>query len=102
MKHKHYDCIVAWASGKTIEVSNNGNDWFIPDHPFWADSLMYRIKEEPVVTVKYFQKAIYRSDDYIVPAYIEFTPDLEKWDLKITYHDDVAVKVELPNGDRND
>ena len=98
MKHKHYDCIVAWANGEVVEYfSESINQWRITRKPVWDQNSQYRVKKESVVTVKYFQNSYIRTHDFAVPAYIEFTPNLEKWDLKITYHDDVAVKVELPS-----
>jgi len=100
MKHKHYDCIVAWASGESdIEVSADGKIWSYVNNPSWAEDMMYRIVKEPVVKVKYFElyTDCVAENGKFINAYYEFTPDLEKWDLKITYHDDVAVKVELPS-----
>ena len=49
MKHKHYECIVAWAGDTAF------------------GTLVYR----------------------------EFEPDLEKWDLKITYQDGIVIKAEV-------
>ena len=50
-KHKHYDLIVAWAGGATIEVFANGI-WETLDgpgmrgscQPQWLDDYQYRIK----------------------------------------------------------
>jgi len=47
MKHQHYDCIVAWAEGKQIEYSTDGNIWHTVLHPEWGNRTMYRIKPEP-------------------------------------------------------
>ena len=49
MKHKHYDCIVAWAEGKTIQKFNdNKGQWEdVSGPPFWVNSFQYRIKTEP-------------------------------------------------------
>jgi hypothetical protein len=47
MKHQHYDCIVAWAEGKQIEYSLDGNIWHIVLHPEWGNRTMYRIKPKP-------------------------------------------------------
>ena len=48
MKHKHYDCIVAWAEGKEIQVRWNKGAWFKLIDSFWSDSdeVEYRIKPE--------------------------------------------------------
>jgi hypothetical protein len=51
MKHKHYDCIVAWAEGKQIEYSLDGNIWQIVLRPEWDNRTMYRIKPEPMPDV---------------------------------------------------
>lgn len=94
MKHKHYNCIVAWAAGLPIEVSFDGESWTHIKDPAWNEDTFYRIKKEPVVEFKYFY--LDYDNDTGWNEYKQFQPDLEKWDLKITYHDDVAVKVELP------
>ena len=92
MKHKHYDCIVAWAGGAKIEISCDGNSWDCVKYPSWDPNYFYRIKKEPVIEVKYFQFIEY----YNGISYKEFIPDLEKWHLKITYQDGKAIKAELP------
>ena len=46
-RHKHYDCIVAWADGQTIQkfVTWRGkNEWTDVSAPRWADATKYRIK----------------------------------------------------------
>ena len=107
MRHKHYDCIVAWASGNKIEWRYQCFDkdtgmlhfskWQeITDYtiqPNWREDYEFRIKKEPVIEVKYFQLFI---DYYGNISYKEFKPDLENWDLKITYQDGKAIKAELP------
>ena len=55
MRHKHYDCIVAWASGETIEVKV-ADKWIYAETPSWDIDYEYRIKKEPVIEVKYFGK----------------------------------------------
>ena len=47
MKHKHYDCIVAWAEGKTIQIRETGGNWEDIDSPSWINGCQYRIKPEP-------------------------------------------------------
>jgi hypothetical protein len=49
MKHKHYECIVAWAEGKQIQFKYENNDWedLISDFPKWYFRYEYRIKPEP-------------------------------------------------------
>ena len=91
MKHKHYDCIVAWAEGKKIEFRINKNfTWEELEEPLWNNDFEYRIKKEPVIEVKYF--GLEQSEKLY---FYEFQPDLEKWDLKITYQDGVAIKAEV-------
>ena len=93
-RHKHYDCIVAWASGEKIEFyAPSFNKWMdVENTPKWYEDFEYRIKKEPVIEVKYFRLA---SGVFEPLVYIEFEPDLEKWDLKITYQDGVAIKAEV-------
>ena len=90
-RHKHYDCIVAWASGEDIEVKV-ADKWCYAEYPTWDIDYEYRIKKEPVIEVKYFRLA---SGVFEPLVYIEFEPDLEKWDLKITYQDGKAIKAEV-------
>ena len=49
MKHKHYDCIVAWAEGKKIEVfSDSTGQWEdLIGVPYWGNNFQFRIKPEP-------------------------------------------------------
>ena len=47
-KHKHYDCIVAWAEGKPIELYNiHTEEWYLCNDPSWVTTFQYRIKPEP-------------------------------------------------------
>ena len=102
MKHKHYDCIVAWAEGKDIEWQYKyydidlGHDvfskWNLMDKNStinWNGNLLFRIKKEPVIEVKYYE--------YVGEfKYLKVIPHLTAWDLKITYQDGKAIKAELP------
>ena len=49
MKHKHYECIVAWAEGKEIQVRSGKNDWedLTTKYPDWFQNYEYRIKPQP-------------------------------------------------------
>lgn len=88
MKHKHYDCIVAWAEGKTIEHRCIGGEvWYDSVDPIWSDNYEYRIKKEPVIEVKYFYKTC--GGDYKLQL------NDSDWQLKITYQDGVAIKAEV-------
>lgn len=48
MKHKHYDCIVAWAEGKKIEIlSDSTGQWEdVIGVPYWVNNFQFRIKPE--------------------------------------------------------
>jgi hypothetical protein len=49
MKHKHYDCIIAWANGAIIEVLNaEMEEWEFIDQPSWFEDNEYRIKPEVI------------------------------------------------------
>lgn len=92
MKHKHYDMIVAWAEGKTIQYKNFQSKDFVGTwrdipHPSWDSRNEYRIKPEPrpdfstYLTVSYNhtgnQTPIrYASDN------VKFTYDGDTWQLK--------------------
>ena len=89
MKHKHYDCIVAWAEGKKIEVDYGNGVWLDVENTNWKTENNYRIKKEPVIEVMYFE--------YIGKfKYLKVIPHVTAWDLKITYQDGKAIKAELP------
>ena len=50
MKHKHYECIVAWAGGAKMQMRRSG-DWIDCSYPEWDEHCEYRIK--PELTVRY-------------------------------------------------
>ena len=87
MKHKHYDCIVAWAEGKEIEVKV-ADKWYYAESPAWDIDYEYRIKKEPEIEVKYFSLDS-RGD------YTQVTQEYIGWNLKITYLNGKAVEVEV-------
>ena len=44
-KHKHYDCIVAWAEGNEIEFRvEQGCPWTTTADPHWREEIEYRVK----------------------------------------------------------
>lgn len=53
MKHKHHDCIVAWAEGKTIQFRfryHPSDPWMeLPNvgNVGWHEEIEYRVKPEP-------------------------------------------------------
>lgn len=100
MRHKHYDCIVALAEGKNLEcaehesVDIDGYVWKTPDYiqdcnPLTRPDLIWRIKKEPVIEVKYYIKD--SCGDYLLAPY----GYKGIWDLKITYQDGKAIKAEV-------
>ena len=95
MRHKHYDCIVAWAEGKKIEVSSDGNFWRDIDKPAWYETAKYRIQKEPVIEVKYFELLETSQHEFLNFNYIEIDPKKNEWHLKITYQDGKAIKAEV-------
>ena len=44
MKNKHYDIIVAWAAGESIEMMDYDKTWVPLIVPIWADGVVYRVK----------------------------------------------------------
>lgn len=62
-KHKHYDLIVAWASGKEIEYKPWPEaKWLHTPCPTWEGGGAYRIKPEPkpdIVRYRGVDKEIY-------------------------------------------
>ena len=77
MKHKHYDYIVAWASGESIEVLiAETQEWEIINQPRWYDDNVYRIKREP----RWFGltgSEVRQLKDIHIPMYS--TPTTEDW-----------------------
>jgi hypothetical protein len=45
--HKHAEIIKAWADGAEIEYQCAGGWEQIPEHPYWPEGSVYRIKPEP-------------------------------------------------------
>jgi hypothetical protein len=94
MKHKHYDCIVAWANGEKIEVDYGNGVWLDVENTNWKTENNYRIKKEPVIEVAYFRHNV--AGSVYNHQYAQFIASLGvKWDLKVTYEDGKAVKAEL-------
>jgi hypothetical protein len=47
-KQKHYELIIAWANGESIELYNPKEDiWHYVPSPSWFDSLAYRVRPTP-------------------------------------------------------
>ena len=70
-KHPHYDTIVAWAEGKTIQVwCNVGRywyDWSKDDcAPAFFHDNMYRVKPETIRYRNYLRKAYFDKELHYV------------------------------------
>jgi hypothetical protein len=46
-KQKHYDLIVAWANGASVEMHLSDNNWVHCPEPTWGLYSIYRIKPAP-------------------------------------------------------
>ena len=91
MKHKHYDMIVAWAEGKTVQNFNDRRMCWedLTSNPYWIDNFQYRIKPEPKpdwfkrIRVQTFGEDICRWDISHYPnANLKLTFDGETGKLK--------------------
>jgi hypothetical protein len=91
MKHKHYDMIVAWAEGKTVQNFNDRKMCWedVSGDPYWVNSFQYRIKPEPKpdwfkrIRVQTFGEDICRWDISHYPnANLKLTFDGETGELK--------------------
>lgn len=81
-KHKHYDEIIAFANGKTIQwcSSERGADWMDIDHPLFREGYEYRVK--PADIIKYAGFTRNDSDS----SHLELTPTRYPEDiLKLTF-----------------
>jgi hypothetical protein len=100
MKHKHAEVLIAIAEGREVERWwSDGGQWMAYAdgdlaNPIYYVGLEWRVKKDPVVEVIYFEQSRSSIDDKI--SFNEIKPDLEKWDIKITFEDDIAVKAEFP------
>ncbi len=46
MKNKHYDLIMAWANGASIEMEDLDGEWLDTGIPQWYPAVSYRVKKE--------------------------------------------------------
>jgi hypothetical protein len=69
MKHPHYECIVAWAEGKTIQFKNCVDTWTYIANPMWDNYFEYRVKPEP-------------KPDYVHETRV-YAPDCPGWRFSI-------------------
>ena len=69
-RHPHYDTIVAWAEGKTIQVLCTGDrywyDWKLDDvAPAFCRDIEYRVKPETIRYRTYLHKTINGDLHYV-------------------------------------
>jgi hypothetical protein len=90
MKHKHYECIVAWAEGKLVQFKNIDGKWEdLNKEGFgWWPHREYRIKpEEKINNSKYYNIGrlgkIYQHNDS------------EYCDLKVTFDSENGEFISL-------
>jgi len=103
-RHRHADVLIAIAEGKEVECRADENDeWELmngamtPLNDCYKD-MEWRVKKEPVMTEIYFfaHQEWSVSEGKFVFKYVEFNPDLQQWDLKVTLADGKRIKAELP------
>lgn len=91
-KHPHYDTIVAWAEGKTIQC------WCIRDHywydwsddgtaPLFLPDREYRVKPETIRYRTYLHKTINGDLHYVCTVSEEANKEdpREEWDLFVRW-----------------
>jgi hypothetical protein len=98
MKHPHAEVLIAIAEGREVEFRTIGSEWaeltlVTTINPIAYDHLEWRVKKEPVVEVKYFYLESQTANGL---RYVKVEPNSSKWDTKITFEDDIAVKAEFP------
>lgn len=101
-QHEHAEVLRAIADGASVEYKYSSMGWLDANtqeyNPLTHPYFLWRIKLEPEITYKYFQKEtcypIFNSIDEKI-VYSEFYPDLEHWDLRITYTNGIETNVEL-------
>jgi hypothetical protein len=61
-KHKHYDCIIAFANGKEIQYyASDVNDWVDIKEPTFVLSTKYRVKPKGIEYEKLIGKVVKTS-----------------------------------------
>jgi hypothetical protein len=92
--HKHADVLHALAEGREVEYSSQGmGAWeeykdFCGINPINHCSLDWRVKPVPVIRYEYLLWNEARN------AYNKWDVGVSHWDIKITFEDNVAIKVE--------
>ena len=87
MKHPHYECIVAWAEGKTIQFQSKLGEWRDVPHPVWDNEVEYRVKLEPKPDFSTYLTVSYNHTGNQTPLRyasdnVKFTYDGDTWQLK--------------------
>jgi hypothetical protein len=72
MKNKHYDIIMAWANGETIEVYLSDKSWQVLTSPSWYDSVDYRIK--PTIKPDVVHEVLLVNSPYAGPLVYAASP----------------------------
>lgn len=91
-KHPHYDSIVAWAEGKTIQVLCSGDhywyDWKLDDvAPAFCRDNEYRVKPETIRYRTYLLRTVGVSRHYVCTVSEEANKEdpREEWDLFVRW-----------------
>jgi hypothetical protein len=96
-RHRHADVLIAIAEGREVEFKTNAistEEWIVatPDvsitNPITHSHLYWRVKPVPVIRYEWLLKRINE------PAYAVWHEEVAHWDIKITFEDNVAIKVE--------
>jgi|LauGreDrversion2_5_1035112.scaffolds.fasta_scaffold19969_4 hypothetical protein len=87
MKQPHYECIVAWAEGKTIQFESVHGNWFDVPHPIWDRWVNYRVKPESRPDFSTYLTVSYKFTGNQTPLRyasdnVKFTYDGDTWQLK--------------------
>jgi hypothetical protein len=97
-RHKWADVLIAIAEGREVECKGvQGIEWELMKdaNPISNSYLLWRVKPVPVIRYEWLllnkSPEYAKSDSYII--YSGHVPPAT-WDIKITYEDDRAIKVE--------
>jgi hypothetical protein len=78
MKRKHYEQIIAWAEGATIQYLEGGipSNWedVYRNNPSWNESEVYRVKPKTVRFRLYLHRSPHDHDVFRVIVFINNTP----------------------------
>lgn len=100
MKHKHYNCIVAWAEGKKIQYRGGYSSWIdCVDTPSWRDDWDYRIKpSNPIIMYIKIDPAANVSPAAVIGSGIGLRfLSCENVNLKLVFQDNRIIEAEILN-----